>query len=469
MNEFMGFASDSSLDKAAKKYDVREEIEILREIACESEKANLSLHQLLGGSRLLQLMKKLGLEPLQLEDTINVFEKHKEKFGNFIESALTLGNLEAETGKSYSQLITEYEKTKQKLVRLSEEIKNAKLDSSREQETAKQKLDLLNKEIQTRKAEVEDLEKRAEKAQTKIADFKKTQQELYNYGIGFKDYSTVRDFLNEIKSLNGNPSQAVAIIEDCGSLHKKREQLKTDINAIKAQHKEEEARHQVAIRILQKEKQTLENEITKKEERNGFLRTENKQLMETIKKRQEYRHALELQVDGLLNTQAEMLQVQPDIDEVHQALPKRKQELEDLNKQIEPKKTILQIAVALENLLQKHPADRNTLIFWLNKGGISNIYQPTDEKVRQKITQLLAQDGYIPRLELEKAQADMKQKIEAAEKQTTFWVKRANKKSEALIECQDLLKEATGRLDKQKNDEFIKNVSSFLVSLSEKI
>lgn len=469
INEFIGFASDNSLDKAAKKYDVREEIEILRDIAYESEKANLSLHQLLGGSRLLQLMKKLDLEPLQLEDTINIFEKHKEKFGDFIESAQKLGNLEAETGKSYSQVITEYEKTKEKLNDLTREIKRAEVELCRKQEDIKRKIEGLNREIKAKETEVDELERRAKTAQTKIADFNKTQNEIRNYGLSFNNYEIVKDFLSEISRLEGNAVQAVTILKECGSLHKKLEQLKADNAKHITEHQKEELIFKITIKSLQDQKTNLEGEITELKEVMRSLQSKYEELVKTIDKRKEYRQALENQVDGLLRTQAEMLQVMPDIDEVHQALPKKKKELSDTNQKIEAIKPVLSIGAALENLLQKKPLDRNAIILWLRSGRIFKSYQPTDEQSRQKIMQLLAQEGYILRIELEKAQADMKRKIDAAEEQTKFWVKRAERKSKELIECQDLLQEVTGGLDKQRNDKLIKKVSSFLVSLSEKI
>jgi len=63
---FVGRVADSSLMEAAEEDNVSEEIEILRELAVESKKANMSIPELLAAARLSAYMKKLDLSPVEL-------------------------------------------------------------------------------------------------------------------------------------------------------------------------------------------------------------------------------------------------------------------------------------------------------------------------------------------------------------------------------------------------------------------
>ena len=62
----MGRAADSSLMETAEEQDVLEEIEVLRELAVKSKKADVSIPELLAAARLSAHMKKLDLSPVEI-------------------------------------------------------------------------------------------------------------------------------------------------------------------------------------------------------------------------------------------------------------------------------------------------------------------------------------------------------------------------------------------------------------------
>jgi len=73
----------------------------LRELAVESKKTNISIPELLAAARLSAYMKKLDLSPVELQKHLEMYEKHKHEFGDFVQAAMKLSKLERETGKTY--------------------------------------------------------------------------------------------------------------------------------------------------------------------------------------------------------------------------------------------------------------------------------------------------------------------------------------------------------------------------------
>jgi len=121
--------------------------------------------------------------------------------------------------------------------------------------------------------------------------------------------------------------------------------------------------------------------------------------------------------------------------------------------------------VSFESILQKSPPDRKTLIRWLESGGISKSFQPSDELARKKIIELLAKEGYVPKSELDQTRITMQDNIGKAKNETQYWTKRAQKKAEELNKCEILLHDAHAAIDKQKNDELDKRIANFLAGL----
>ena len=69
-------------------------------------------------------MKKLDLSPVELQEHLEIYEKHRHRFGDFAQAAMKLSKLERETGKTYKALITRYEKTVRRVRELSDACRN---------------------------------------------------------------------------------------------------------------------------------------------------------------------------------------------------------------------------------------------------------------------------------------------------------------------------------------------------------
>lgn len=467
--EFVGYALPSSLEEAAESYSVKEEIEILREIACDARKAGSSFPALLEGAHLSRLMKKLGLSPVYLEDIIKALDKHKDRFGDFVQSALRLSSLEEETGKTYNALIRQYENTKKNIAKLSKEIDQTRAKFSEEEKEAKKKtaslnnrIDSLNEEIQTRETKLIRLDERAQKAQTVLDRFERTRNELHTYGLSYDDFTTVKNLLNSTQKLGGNAAKVVQIIDECDSLENKLSKLKIEIGESQRQQSKEELIHERIIEDLEAKESNLKDRIAEDENKIKTLGTEKNTLKEKITKLQENRQQLATQVDGLQKTQAEMLQVQPDIDVIYETIPVRKEELKELEEKIVTKMYALSVTVALENLLQKRPADRKALINWLQFGGISKEFKSSDEQARQTITEILAKEGYVPKSDLDSARRNYEREIDGAKEETEIWKRRGDRRLKEFEECQELLKETSKALNKENYAELYDRITSLL-------
>lgn len=117
-DEFVDRAAGSSLDEAAEEYNIVNEIELLREIGVEARRANVSIPELLAAVRLLALMRKLNLSPVELQEHLEMYGKHRHEFGDFVQAAMKLSRLEKETGKTFKAIIIQYQKTASRVRRL---------------------------------------------------------------------------------------------------------------------------------------------------------------------------------------------------------------------------------------------------------------------------------------------------------------------------------------------------------------
>jgi hypothetical protein len=452
--EFIGRAEESSLENAAEEYEVSEEINLLRDLACESKRANVSVPDLLTSARLLALMKSLGLEPLQLKENLNMYKKHKEDFGDFVQAALRLSELEIETGKPYVQLIREYEKTKESVAEKREKIKELK----KEKQTIDTDVKHLKKEITTRMQNLEDeISTKKREAENEIAAARKTfedeinaeRRELENdvetanknfeilnqkskdaqqvldtsgrirrdlaaYNLDFEDFETVRRFCKEIERLGRSPIKAVEILKKTVTLEAKVHEQENDFVYLKKTNEK-----------LEEEKESLEGEIEKKKKALDHLRsvgndTINKLEIEWTNGRKRNK-ALAQKYDDLLIKQAERLQVQPDIDMICEALPLSKKQLEELERKIKEDETTIAGATAISDLLSKKPSDRDAIITFLKMSKGEARYTPSDEMVRQSMVSIMAKEGFVPQQIIDIQKKDYDNKISKCNIQTQRW------------------------------------------------
>jgi len=385
---------------------------------------------------------------------LNMYKRHKEDFGDFVQAALRMSELETETGKSYFELIQEFEKTKKSVTEEKERIKkltkeketldtdvkslktkiattmkNLENDISTKKREAENEIEAARKasedeidterqklesEIKTANKDFEILKQKSRDAQQVLDTFERIRKDLATYGLGFDDFETIRRFCKEIERLGGNPSKAVEILKKTVTLEAKMREQENDL-----------AYSKKANEKLKEEKESLEGEIENKKKSLDDLKTSR---IETINKLEiewtsgrKRNKALEQQYEGLLKKQAERLQVQPDKNLVCEALPRRRKELEELDRKMKEDETIIAGATAISDLLSKRPSDRDAIITFLKMSKGEARYTPSDEMVRQSMVSIMAKEGFVPQQIIDIQKKDYDNKISKCNILTQRW------------------------------------------------
>jgi len=164
-----------------------------------------------------------------------------------------------------------------------------------------------------------------------------------------------------------------------------------------------------------------------------------------------------------------LLEVQPDIDLVSEALPARKRELEQLEQQIKEEGTLIAAAHAMAALFAKKPYDRNAVVQWLKLTEHNTAYGPFDELTRQTVGRLMAEQGFVPFENLEALKKKAEKEIANCKGQTETWRRIARKRSGELEECQEQLKTKKAAKDKKLDESINKGIANIITELPKKL
>lgn len=216
-------ADDIGIIAAAKEYGVMHEVDSLRSLATELYKNKLTADEAKEGLAIRKLFDSLNVLPTEHKTLIKAISKLKNP--GFVPAAMKLAKLEATTGKSYTQIVSEFEHLSSEIKEV--EKKNAALkqegealhQSIKELTTAKNKKKhelqhLEMKAQQTKSAleaevakkmeetkltldRIEKLEPMAEAldklgiSDDKLGEYLKEHQELEELGIGWENFKTI--------------------------------------------------------------------------------------------------------------------------------------------------------------------------------------------------------------------------------------------------------------------------------------
>jgi predicted transcriptional regulator len=111
-------ADKNGLMTAAKEYEVMHEVDSLRSLATELSKNKLTLEESKEGVDILKSFSNLGVSPAEHKSLIKVVSKIKNR--DFVPAAMKLAELEASTGKSHSQIVSEFEQVSTQITKLKE-------------------------------------------------------------------------------------------------------------------------------------------------------------------------------------------------------------------------------------------------------------------------------------------------------------------------------------------------------------
>lgn len=129
-------ADNSSIIAAAKEYGIMHEVDSLRSLAVELWNNKLTVEEAQEGVSILKLFDSLGVQPAEHETLIKVIPKLKKP--EFISAAKKLEKLEATTGKTYSELVSQFEQLSSEITQLQQTDAMSKQESEGLQQSIKE-------------------------------------------------------------------------------------------------------------------------------------------------------------------------------------------------------------------------------------------------------------------------------------------------------------------------------------------
>jgi predicted O-linked N-acetylglucosamine transferase (SPINDLY family) len=112
------------LSAAGEEYRVLNEVESLRSLSVELYQSKLTIEDARQGHDIIKAFLKLGINPEQHINLVEVCKKVEDP--GFIDAAVKLSQIEAQTGMDYHQVVSDFEKAQKQLTQLEEKINKAK-------------------------------------------------------------------------------------------------------------------------------------------------------------------------------------------------------------------------------------------------------------------------------------------------------------------------------------------------------
>ena len=216
-------ADDIGLIPAAKEFGIMHEVDSLRSLAVELSKNKLTVEETKEGLAILKLFDSLGVPSGKHKDLVEVISKLEDH--SFVPAGMKLLKLEATTGKSYTEIVSEFEELSAQIKEMGKkgaalnqenetlqdsikELVVAKEEKSQElkalEKKAQQRKSALEAEVAKKKEEtkltldrIEKLEPMAQALQKlsisddKLEGYLKEHQQLEKLGIGWENFKTI--------------------------------------------------------------------------------------------------------------------------------------------------------------------------------------------------------------------------------------------------------------------------------------
>jgi hypothetical protein len=306
--KFQKEAAAKGILKATKEYAIMEDINALRSLSIELYKGKASVEEARSGLKMLNLFNSLGVPPEEHKILAKAVSKVKDP--DFIKGAMNLIKLEAATGKSYADIVSEYQQLgeeigerQQAIIALKEqhEIQGKilrELDLTKEKKQAE--IAEFEKEAEEKKTEIDAIisQKLAESelTQEKIAKlhpvvdkmnvlgisednletFVEEHQALEEYGINWEEFKTVAPALAKAGEIDADG--LAGKLAEYGTLERTITLMKAEMTSLQPQVEElEKEKAQLATEV-----DGLDKKKVQREEEVGHLETLKKALGETI-------------------------------------------------------------------------------------------------------------------------------------------------------------------------------------------
>jgi hypothetical protein len=173
---FKEMAAKYGITAAGKEYQVLNEVESLRSLSVELYQSKLTMEEARQGHNVIKAFLKLGINQERHFNLIEVC--HKVGNPGFIEAALKLSQIEAQTGMGYHQIASGFEKAQKQLPQLEEKIAEAKAElKSLSDGVLKNKQELARREEYLKKYQNEVKAKEAQLEKELLAKMKQLEVE----------------------------------------------------------------------------------------------------------------------------------------------------------------------------------------------------------------------------------------------------------------------------------------------------
>ncbi len=172
--------SEVGIIAAGKEFNVFDEVDALRSLSVELQKAKLAVDEAKEGAKIIKAFIKLGISPAEHMTLVKVCKEINDH--GFINAALKLAKIESDSNISYEEVISGFQKMTSQLPVLEQEIesRNAELNSINTNFTdKKQKLKSLEETLaKFKKYAADTFAKTKKDISTKKKDAKVTEKEI---------------------------------------------------------------------------------------------------------------------------------------------------------------------------------------------------------------------------------------------------------------------------------------------------
>jgi len=178
--KFKERASEVGIIAAGKEFNVFDEVDALRSLSVELQKAKLAVDEAKEGVKIIKAFIKLGISPAEHMTLVKVCKEINDH--GFINAALKLAKIESDSNISYEEAVSGFQEMTSQLPVLEQEIesRNAELNSINSYFTdKKQKLECLEETlVKLKKLAKDTLAQTKQEISTKMKDAKVTENEI---------------------------------------------------------------------------------------------------------------------------------------------------------------------------------------------------------------------------------------------------------------------------------------------------
>jgi chromosome segregation ATPase len=200
-SDFKEMAAEYGLLAAGEEYQVLDEVASLRSLSVELHKSKLTTEDARKGHNIIKAFLRLGISPEKHLTLVAVCKKIEDP--GFAEAALKLSQIEAQSGRKYHQIISDFEKAQKELPQIEKRVieATAKLKSINDAIfKSKQELDSQEKHLKKYrnevKVEVARLAKKLEVEKEEVKEVAQLKQSLAKEGL---DIATLIKLAKEFK------------------------------------------------------------------------------------------------------------------------------------------------------------------------------------------------------------------------------------------------------------------------------